>query len=497
MSTQKSGIATDVAKLSFINIFSMAISLLCTMLLSRYISAFEYGTYSQINVTTTLAISIFTLGLPNCINYFFARANEHKEKQFFLQNYFLLISVISLIAGLVLVLLLPFLTQYFHNNSLIKYTYVLLLLPLSRVIIQSNSNMLVVNHQSKKLVYYSLLHSVALLICVLAIPLFGISFQQYLLLYVIVQIIFSIYVYYYAWNIAKFSNFLEFWTSLRKPKFALIKSLLLFSIPLGLGNMINTLSLELDKLVIANLMDTESLAIYTNAAKELPITLLVASFTTVLLPKLSKLAKERQNDEIIKLWGLSIEIGFSLMLFFTSALVIFAPQVIVFLYSEKYLPGVNVFIICSLLLMLRSTYFGIVLNISGNTKFIFYSSLTSLVLNFLLNYLFFYLFGMIGPAISTVLSIASVNSLQLAFTSKILKTRIKDLFPWKSLGQIFLKNIVIAIPFIIGLKLFPLDTSTTDIAIAIILGTVWFGLYVLFNKKFLLQKWKSLNNYTI
>ena len=259
--------------------------------------------------------------------------------------------------------------------------------------------------------------------------------------------------------------------------------------------MVSTLSLELDKLVIANLMDTDNLAIYTNAAKELPISILVSSFTAVLLPKMSRMIKNNQKEGIVEIWGLSIEIGFSIMLFFALAIIVFAPQVIVFLYSPKYLEGLPVFVICTLILVLRSTYFGIALNVSGNTKFIFYSSIASLILNFVLNYIFFGLFGIIGPAISTVSSIAIVNALQLWYTSKILAVPIRQVFPWKSLLQILIKNLLLAMPFIAFVHLIKLQTATKDILIAIAAGAAWLLLYVLSQRRFLLERWRKLNEY--
>lgn len=492
---KKSGIAADAAKLSFANIVSLLISLLCVMLLSRYISKFEYGTYSQLNMVSALAISVFTLGLPNSINYFFARASEKHEQQKFLQTYYLLITFVCLLAGAVLCLLLPFLQRYFHNHTLSHYIYVLLLLPLTRVIIQSNSNMLIVIKESRKLVKYTLTHNFCLLIIVFAIPMLGFDFSGYMLLYMLVQILFSAYVYYTAARIADFRDLAECRRIYRMPKLQPIKNLLLFSVPLGLGAMVSTLSLELDKLVIANLMDTDNLAIYTNAAKELPISMLVSSFTAVLLPKMSRMIKNNQKEGIVEIWGLSIEIGFSIMLFFALAIIVFAPQVIVFLYSPKYLEGLPVFVICTLILVLRSTYFGIALNVSGNTKFIFYSSIASLILNFVLNYIFFGLFGIIGPAISTVSSIAIVNALQLWYTSKILSVPIRQVFPWKSLLQILIKNLLLAMPFIAFVHLIKLQTATKDILIAIAAGAAWLLLYVLSQRRFLLERWRKLNEY--
>ncbi len=491
---QSVGLGTNAAMLSFSNIFSLLISMLSAMLLSRYTNTYEYGTYSQILLSTGLAISIFTLGMPNSVNFFLPRAESIQEKQIFVNIYYLSISGVCLLCGLILVLSLPILKQYFHNDGLVHFWYILLLLPLTRIIIQSNSNLLVVLEKTKLLLVYTFLYNLALLLIVLAIRLFQLSFSLYLVLYIIIQMAFTCIAYWFAWHYldVRINTLLKnLWPNFI-PTFVRI---LKFSIPLGLGGMVATLSLELDKLVIANLMDTNHLAIYSNASKELPIAMLISSFTAVLLPKISKMLKDNKYKEAFTLWGKTTEIGVNIMSFFTISIITFAPQIIVFLYSDKYIQGSMVFAICTLILLMRSTYFGIILNVSGNTKFVFYSSLVSLLLNFTLNYVFYSIFGFSGPAIATVLSIALVNALQLIYTSKISKISIKQIFPWKNIAILIMRNILLALPFIAIKLVLQLQTGTKDIIISMAIGLIWLIAFVITNKKKLLDGWKYLNTY--
>ncbi|NMD37452.1 MAG: oligosaccharide flippase family protein, partial [Christensenellaceae bacterium] len=400
------------------------INLISTMLLSRFRTPYEYGTYSQILIAVNLAVNIFSLGLPNSINYFFARAEKKYDKQKFLYVYFLFATLSSLIAGLFLLVLMPKIELYFHNFNLHLYSYVFFLLPLSVIIIQSNSNILIVVGKSSKLVIYTFLHNASRLLAILFVFLFKFSFSTYMLLYMLIEIAFTTIVYIWAIKIGKFENIKTFKVPIYEIQ-KLLKQMLNFSIPLGLGSMVSTISLELDKLIIGNLMGTESLAIYTNAAKELPFVIIASAFTAVLMPKLSKMLKKNEKKEAVMLWGDSLLITYTLLCFLGVAIIVFAPQVIIFLYSEKYIAGVNVFRVYTLVLIMRSTYFGIILNISGNTKKVFYSSIMSLLLNIILNYSFFYIFGFIGPAIATFVCILLVNSLQLIFTSKITEVALK------------------------------------------------------------------------
>jgi len=60
----KNSIGKEAVKLTTARMITLLISMISAMLLSRFRTLEEYGTYSQIVMVVTLAISIFTLGLP-------------------------------------------------------------------------------------------------------------------------------------------------------------------------------------------------------------------------------------------------------------------------------------------------------------------------------------------------------------------------------------------------------------------------------------------------
>ena len=90
----------------------------------------------------------------------------------------------------------------------------------------------------------------------------------------------------------------------------LIKAIFAFSIPMGLASSVGTLNGELDKLIIGKFFSTEEYAIFANASKTLPVTILATSLTAVLLPKIVRLLKEKRYDEVVSIWGSSINISF-------------------------------------------------------------------------------------------------------------------------------------------------------------------------------------------
>ena len=67
---------------NIINLFSaksitLIISMITTMLLARFVTLNEFGSYSQMLLVVNLVSTVFMLGLPSSINYFLARAETN------------------------------------------------------------------------------------------------------------------------------------------------------------------------------------------------------------------------------------------------------------------------------------------------------------------------------------------------------------------------------------------------------------------------------------
>ena len=332
---------------------------------------------------------------------------------------------------------------------------------------------------------YRISNSACLLAIILIVKIFDFNFDFYLLLFVCVESIFSLWVYILAKSVSRKLTVLIDWK--------LIKSILEFSLPIGIASMIGTINIELDKIVIGGFLNTEQMAIYTNASKEMPVTIIATSITAVLMPKMVQLIKKKEYKNAVDIWKTANTLSFEAICFLAFALICFAPEVIDLLYSSKYLPGVSVFRVYSLVLVFRSTYYGMMLNATGKTKYILYSSLFSLGLNVLLNYLFFLLFGMIGPAIATFLATGFIQIIQLIASSKVLKVKFSYIFPWKNMFLSILINLVLCVAFLKIKEYISLEIIVGNTIEAIILGIIWALVLLLIRKKVIIHNWSLLN----
>lgn len=481
----KKSIAGDAAKLTLIKILTTALTMLTAMLLSRFRTLEEYGTYSQLQLVTTLVSTIFMIGLPNSINYFLARAECEEEKRKFTSVYYSLISLLGIGAGGALCVALPFIIKYFNNIRIGTFWYFLLLYPWTKIVLSGIENLLVVYQKMKKLMTFKVLYGLVTLGIVAIAWILDIDFHTYMIAFTFSEIIFSLWCYVISGKLAKGFQFLV--------DKLYIKTIFKFCIPLGLASIVGTLNIELDKLLIGYLYNTEELAIYTNASKEMPVAIVATSITAVLMPQLVKLLKKEEKKKAVSLWSDATVLSYIFIAFCAAVLFVFAPEVITILYSDKYLPGVSVFRVYSLVLLLRVTYFGMILNSMGRTKFIFVTSIISMGLNLVLNFVFYYLFGFIGPAMATFVSIAITAYLQLMYTSNVIKIPFFQLFNWKQLFSITILNIIFAV-FMFFLKtIVQQKIIGNNIIVSIVMGIIWGLLYLLLMRKLITKLWKNLS----
>lgn len=482
----KNSIGTDAVKLTISKIITMMISLVTAMLLSRFRSLEEYGTYSQILMVINLSTAVFMLGLPNSINYFLASAQNDEERQKFLSTYYTFSTILSFFTGLILIISTPLIIKYFNNPLIRQFIYVFAVYPWAKIILSSIESIYIVFQKTVHLMLFRILNSLFLLLILIIVEALSWDFKMYMILFVFIEAIFALSVYIIVKNITGTIN-----VSIDKN---LIKSIFKFSVPIGLASVIGTLTVELDKLVIGGFFKTEQLAVYANAARELPITIIASSLTAVLLPQIVRLLKKGEKHEAINLWGDATSLSYLIICFIVSGIFTFAPEVMTLLYSEKYLPGVSVFRIYSLVLLFRCTYFGMILNSIGKSKIILYSSIIALIANIILNFIFYYLFGFIGPAIATLVAIFLTNIYQLWTTSRIINITFKDIFPWKNIILITILNIGLGFIFAFMKEIILLEQNFGEVVESVILGLIWSLFYFLITYGFAKEKWLVLNN---
>lgn len=473
--------ATDAVRLTVSKVIANLLVLASAMLLARVRTLEEYGTYSALMLVTQLAASVFMLGLPNSINFFLAKAETREEQNRFLSFYYTLSTLLSAVLGVGLLLLTPLFAVYFKNPGLETFGFFLLVYPWERVIMAGVENVLVVLGRTRTLMRYRISNSAMLLFIIAFVWLIHGSFLLYMILYLVVEGVYALAVYALS---AKYTGRLRFALDGET-----VRRVLAFSLPLGLASVVGTLNIEIDKLMLGHLLTTDQLAIYANASKELPLTIVASSLTAVLMPKMVRLFRAQENEAAVAIWRDVTTISYAIMAFFAFGMAAFATDAMIVLYSEKYASGGAVFAVYSLGLLLKCTYFGMVLNTTGNTRLVLWSAIGALVVNAILNWALYLLLGVIGPAVATLAAAVLMNLFQLVFSCRITGVAFSRILPWRNLLGLTALNAAFAAAFI-ALHRFVLP----GVWQAVVLAAVWGALYGALLRKPAMRRWKQLKS---
>ncbi len=479
-------IGNKSAALTFSNVTTLVVTMITSMIIARYRTLEENGTYTQLLLVINTVMPFALLGIPNSITYFLGKASSRRDQEDYLGNYYSLLFLICLTVGIALFLLSSSISNRYNNIEIFKLRYVFLVFPICLQITSTINDVLISVGKVKTLVLYRITYSLVLLLVNILMVIFQWKFETYILIYTIVLVTLSIVVIAIIYFAVGFQRFFFIDKDL-------IRSILKFSIPMGISTVIGTLTLEFDKLFISMKYSTEVLGMYNYVAKELPIIALTNSVTSVLLPATTKLMSKGNKTEAVDIWKKSTIITFSFTMFFSCGVFVFGSQVISILYSDKYLDGLTIFRIYTFTILLRFTYFGLFFNCTGNARRIMYYSLAGLAMNIVLNYVFFYIFGINGPALATVVSLYVTDYLELRGTAKLLNISFLSIMPWKQFLKIACLNVLLGLVFSSVKKYIPLENLVGDNLEAVFLAMVWGITYLIITKNMLLKAWKGLN----
>lgn len=420
------GAATNSILLMTVKIITTVLGLIVTKLLSVNFSLQEYGTYSQALLVTTSATSLSILGLTNATNYYYNRTENEADKKRYVATIFSIQYVIGIVVALCILLFRRQIAAYFSNDRLELVLIIVAFNPVMTNLIAMYQTLFVSIGEAKKIAARNFVVSVIRLIAVV------------IACYVvnnIVLVLVSVF-------IMDIAQVLYFSLMFRKDKYpirvkdgdcSLVKEILIFSIPMAIYVLTNSLSRDIDKYVISAFANTETMAIYSNAAKMLPFDLLTASLITVLIPIITRFINQKKYEEARTVFKLYLRMGYLLTCIIVGGAIALARYVMLFLYDEKYIIGLPVFIVYLVIDMIRFANVTTILSGAGKSKVLMKISLVTLALNGVFNILGYKMIGILGPALVTLILTILMTLALLHFGAKEIKTNIAELFDFKEI----------------------------------------------------------------
>ena len=481
----RGGASQDAILLMAVKLITTLLGLATTRLLSEYLSLYDYGTYSQITLIASIVSSATILGMMDGVNYFYHASPTPKEKEESVCSIFTLQCLVGTIAGgLVMALSTP-LCAYFENPKIRSLLIFAAALPLLQNLIGMLQVLLVSVGKASLLAIrnfaVSALRLLVVLLVVIATPSVWIVLLTSLTLDIL-QILFFVVV------LRKNHCKLHF----QKIRKKTVGQILQYCAPMAIFTLVSSLNRDIDKYLVALWTDTQTMAVYTNASRMLPFDIVITSFTTVLLPRISQAVAAADKPRAASLYKMFLEIAYISTTVLCCAALAASPQLMKLLYSNKYMDGLVIFCIYILVDMLRFTNATMVLSAAGKAQKLMLFSVITVGMNVVLNILLFQLMGPEGLALATLLSTAGMGLMVIVSGAKELNCSVRALFDGKYLLLFLLENAVL-LPLLYGAQMWLEKQDVHYFAILVIIcgcyGLIMLGL----NGKRIFKRMKEVN----
>lgn len=416
--------SADSILLVLVKAFTVISGILSTAILSRALSLELYGTYSQLNLVVTTTTSLTALGLIDAVNYYYNKTHNRQEQKEYLDTIEGVQVIIGFGAGLAILICNRIIINYFENELLAPLLIYIAFRPMFANIVTGLQILQVSVGRAKAVAVRNAILSILRLGAILITAYVTYDIKTILITFIVFEIVVALY---FKFTFEK-EQFKISWYKINWTK---AKEILLYSIPMGIYIMTNSLSRDMDKLVIGKFCGTEQLAIYSNCSTLLPFDIVSSAFLTIIVPIMTRYINSKEIVKGRTLFKNYFRIGYITTFTFTIASMILSREMILMLYGEKYLSGQSIFILYTIVDMLKFANLSLVLTANGETKTLMKYSISALIANFILNILFYIIFGFVGPAIATVIITGILSFVLTKRSAMILGTLIRELIDWK------------------------------------------------------------------
>ncbi len=412
------------------------LSLVSAMVLSRLLSQQQYGTYQQVWLVYNTLLPFVLFGLPSSIIYYVPQADARGQKMIVVQTWALLL-VAGLAIGAAAYALSGPLSVGFRGNDLRVLLRAFFFFPIFTLPLTFVDSLLVAIGRARVAGWFNIFSGVMLFGAVTVPIALGCSLLTVMYtLSISAGLRFAVTAFYVLREYADVPLQLDR---------AFVTRQLRYSIPLGVASLLGTLTLQLNRIMIASMFGPREYAIYVNGATELPFVAIISgSVMSVVTPEFVRLYRDRRTGEILRLWH-SATRKVALVFFpLTALLMAFGADFVVLLFSARYSQSASLFRIFLLLLPLRITVYGSLLMAAGLSTLVLRAAVATLAFNVVLNFTLIPLLGLEGAALSTVIATYFMGGWQLVRCARLLEVPFGAIFPWPGLARLLAASTIAA-----------------------------------------------------
>lgn len=462
----KSGASVDAILLTIVKFFTIVIGLLTVRIISIHFSYSDYGTYNQAILIASSVSSITILGFTDAANYYFNKFSSQRDAQLeYISNIIIFQIILGILAFIILFWGHRLLSNLMDNNELSGVIKWIAFTPLLSNIIAIQQILFISIGKSRIIAVRNVLISLLKLLAVLISVYLTNSIVTILALILLFDIFQALY---FAISLHKYGIII----SLRVFSFKTLRCILSYSIPITIFLITNVLMRDTDKYIVSILSNPETFAIYSNASRILPFSIIVDSFTTVLIPFITRYLHNQKYENLIDTYRNYLNLSFVIIWILVTGALLCSSDLIELLYGNKYSIGLPIFIVYMVVSLVKFANFSLIFSCAGETKIILKISAISLSINIILSLILFYFWGPIGCAIATL--IISVFTVFCYFikTKEILKVSPLGLIEVRDMFYLILQSLFWACLVFVLQKMFD------DISYLVRL-MITYGIYVI------------------
>lgn len=389
----------------FARIVTTVIDLAIVIATIQLLSKTDFAIIGYLLMIHEIARNLATLGFPESVFYYFERISGSAKRGFVVQttSILLITGVIAAIFVLIISWFAPSLLSEWDGDSVAMIQQLLpwmALLAIIEIPTWPVTNVLLALDRQRDSAWYEMITSLLTFTC-LVLPLalgYGLVIAVYgLVVYGVIRFIGS-------W----------IWMLLVLPEGKIgdsevsLKKQVDFSIPLGFSSLVNKINRYVDKFVVSILLPAAAYAEYSIGAQEVPIIRVIPfAVGSVLISRYVSFHLDEKKEELLELWYKGVEKVSLLVIPLTILSIIIAPDLISLVAESEgtdYQNAIIPFQIYNLIVLMRVTHYGSILQAFGDTKGVFYISMNLVVANIVLSIPFTIMWGINGTAVATFIA---------------------------------------------------------------------------------------------
>lgn len=420
--------------------------LISSIVLVRYLSKSEYGTFLQAMLIVNTAIPLILFGFPQSIYYFYPLAHNSRG---LLARTVGVSLCLSVVAGLGIFLLRENLSHWLNNPNLLKYVILMSLIiffrgsSLFREPILISCGRLILNSvltlTCNLVIYISLITGVFL-----SVSLGG------LLTIMTISTAFEFFVYLLSTSNVLIkdtpnNNTADSGTS-KLNKVSLLDQFR-YSFPIGASGYLGAIGKQMDQYLVSIFFMPSDFAVYSRGAIRLPaLDTIQLTLNNIMMPHFVKAYASGDIPTFLKDYHRCIEkiakVKYPIFAFLFAT----SPMWITLFFTTEYIGAATIFRVYLISLLIGVTTYGAIPRITGNTGCIFHGMIIAVASNLILSLILISILGPLGAALGTIISSTMTATYLLYRSSIMLSLHIKNLFPWSFLGSLLKVSLLSSIP---------------------------------------------------